>query len=50
MLILFFVFAVCMVLIWFGWRKTAIGLAMINLAFCAGMLIYHATDKLGISL
>lgn len=50
MSILFLIFAFVIILIGFGFRKTALILALINLLLCLAMFWHHVTDALQILL
>lgn len=50
MVLLFFLFALTMLLAWFGKRKAAITLFLINLALCALWFKHHASDHINIEL
>ncbi|HEX2583386.1 MAG TPA: DUF5993 family protein, partial [Chlamydiales bacterium] len=43
---LFLIFLISLLFLLFHQRRTAFGLAMINLLFCLLMLLHHATDVL----
>ena len=45
---LFALYALALLLAFFGQRKSACGLAFLTLALSAFMLIHHATSNLGI--
>lgn len=50
MLIAFGLWLIDLVLIWFGLRKSAIGLFIITLIFACLVLNYHVTSNLNIDL
>jgi len=50
MMFLFLLFAISMLLGWFGKRKPAILLFLITIALCAFWFKHHATDALNIDL
>jgi Family of unknown function (DUF5993) len=47
---LYLIFVIDMVLLFEGYRKTAIILTLINLLLCLAMFWHHVTDKLTILL
>lgn len=50
MTFLFLIFTIAIVLLWAGYRKTALMIALINILLCLAMFWYHVTDKLKIML
>lgn len=50
MAFLFFIFALAIAFIAFGYRKTAMALVIINLLLCLAMFWHHITDHLKINL
>lgn len=50
MTLLFLIFSIVIMLVGFGYRKTAIALTIINLLLCLAMFWHHITDVLKINL
>lgn len=50
MVSLFLLFAVVMLLAWFGKKKPAVILFLITIALCAFWFKHHITDKINIEL
>ena len=50
MVFLFLIYMIIVILIFFGYRRSATVLTLLNLAFCLAMFNYHVTDALKIAL
>lgn len=50
MTVIFFIFAMAIVLMGLGLRKAALILALVNLLFCLGMFWHHVTSSVNILL
>jgi hypothetical protein len=50
MAFLFLIFTIAILLLWAGYRRTALVLTLINLLLCLAMFWHHVTDKLQILL
>jgi hypothetical protein len=44
MAVLFFIYAIALLLIYWGKRNLAFGLVVFNIALSLGLLVYHTTD------